>query len=109
MVVACADFCFSVIAFQDEMDANKKKRRPRGGERKRKWVAEQKKLASSSPSERPSVLVNSLHLEVAKPIPDGGELRKIPANGKWEWERKIPAGGARGPGAGEISQNQHVL
>ena len=40
MVVACADFCFNVVAFQDEMkademDANKEKRK--------KWLEAQEK------------------------------------------------------------------
>ena len=111
MVVACADFCFNVIAFQDEvdadeMDANKKKRKaPRGRDRHKKWLRDQAKLASSSQSSlRSASLVDALHLEVAKYNP--AERAK-----EWqrEWKRKVPAGGARGPRAAASSQNQLVL
>ena len=51
MVVACADFCFSVIAFQDEMkademDANKEKRKEWLDQQK-EWPDQHKKLAST--------------------------------------------------------------
>ena len=54
MVVACVDFCFSVIAFQDEMkademDANKEKRKEWLDQQK-KWPDQQKKLASTKSS-----------------------------------------------------------
>ena len=106
MVVACADFCFNVIAFQDEMDANKKNRMaPIGRDRRKKWLRDQAKLASSSQSAVRSVtLVDALQLEAAKYIQ--AERAK-----EWqrEWERKIPTGGARGPRAAASSQNQLVL
>ena len=47
MVVACADFCFNMIAFQDEMKAKKKKKRnPISRRRYNKWLAKQKEAAS---------------------------------------------------------------
>ena len=73
MVVACADFCFNVIAFQDEMDADemepKKKRphpNPRGRLRYKKCLRAQEKLASSSQSSW--TLVDALQLEASEPI-----------------------------------------
>ena len=107
MVVACADFCFNVIAFQDEMDAdemdaNKKKRKaPRGRDRRKKWLRDQAKLASSSQSSFRSVtILEALQLEGSQCIRS--------ERAKRECERKVPAGGARGPKAA-ISQSLLVL
>ena len=108
MVVACADFCFNVIAFQDEMDADEmdanKKKRKKWLDQQKKWLFYQAKLASTPQSSRRSLtLVDALQLEAAKYIPS--ERAK---ESQRECERKIPAGGARGPRAGENSHSQLV-
>ena len=107
MVMACADVCFNMIAFQDEMKAKKKGRRSRTSRKRyNQCLAKHKtELASSSPSEPPTVpasLAEFLLTELAEKIAEGA------LEGRWEWERKIPAGGARGPRAGENSHNQLV-
>ena len=103
--MACADVCFNMIAFQDEMKAKKKRpRHSRTRQRYKKWREKhEKELASSSPSERPTV-PDSFLKELGEKMWESMEKEAI-----WEWwQRKISAGGARGPRAGESSQNQHV-
>ena len=102
--MAYADVCFNMIAFQDEMKAKKKGRRSRTSRKRynKRRAKHEKELASSSPSERPTVPA-SLLTELAEKMAEGA------LEGRWEWERKIPAGGARGPRAAASSQNQLVL
>ena len=71
MVMACADVCFNMIAFADEMKAKKKRpRHSRTRKRYRKWLAKQKELASSSPSEPPTV-PDSFPSELAEKMAEG--------------------------------------
>ena len=107
MVVACADFCFNVIAFQDEMkademDANKEKRK-KWVDQQKKWLLYQAKLASTPyKTRRWLALVDALQLQPAK---HQKKRKELPQR---ECEKRVPAGGARGPRAAS-SQSLLVL
>ena len=58
---------------------------------------------NSLPSENSFFVSEFLLTELAEKMAEGA------LKGRWEWERKIPAGGARGPRAAASSQNQLVL